>query len=71
MPSAACFGIGGMAPRVLAEAKTAGKPVPMNHSPFLTPVPEPTIRTGVEAMTTEEIASRLCAGQARRHTRTE
>jgi hippurate hydrolase len=44
------FGIGGMDPRVLAEAKAAGKAVPVNHSPFFAPVPEPTIRTGVEAM---------------------
>ncbi|QUD89101.1 amidohydrolase [Phenylobacterium montanum] len=45
------FGIGGLDPKMLAEAKAAGKPVPANHSPFFAPVPEPSIRTGVEAMT--------------------
>jgi len=45
------FAIGGYDPKAMAEAKAAGKPLPVNHSPFFAPVPEPTIRTGVEAMT--------------------
>jgi amidohydrolase len=45
------FAIGGYDPKVMAEALKAGKPLPVNHSPFFAPVPEPTIRTGVEAMT--------------------
>ena len=45
------FSIGGLDPKMLAEAKAAGKPVAANHSPYFAPVPEPSIRTGVEAMT--------------------
>jgi len=45
------FGIGGDDPAMLADYKAAGKPVPVNHSPFFAPVPEPTIRTGVKVLT--------------------
>ena len=45
------FSIGGLDPAEMAKAKAEGKPVPVNHSPFFAPVPEPTIRTGVRAMT--------------------
>jgi hippurate hydrolase len=45
------FGIGGTDPKVVAEAKAKGMDVPFNHSPQFAPVPGPTIRTGVEAMT--------------------
>jgi hippurate hydrolase len=31
--------------------KPGGKPMPVNHSPFFAPVPEPSIKTGVQAMT--------------------
>jgi hippurate hydrolase len=34
----------------MAEARASGSALPSNHSPFYAPVPEPTIRTGVEAM---------------------
>jgi hypothetical protein len=34
----------------LSEAMAAKKPVPGNHSPEFAPVPEPSIRTGAEAM---------------------
>ena len=44
------FGLGALDPRDIAAARKAGKPVPVNHSPFFAPVPEPTIRTAVEAM---------------------
>ncbi len=44
------FSIGGADPAAVAAAKAGGKPVPINHSPYFAPVPEPTIRTGVEAM---------------------
>jgi amidohydrolase len=44
------FDIGALDPKTLAEARAAGKPVAANHSPYFAPVPEPTIRTGVEAM---------------------
>jgi amidohydrolase len=45
------FWLGAGDPAVLAESKRTGKPVPSLHSPFFAPVPEPTIRTGVKAMT--------------------
>lgn len=44
------FNIGVYDPERWAAAKASGKPLPSNHSPFYAPVPEPTIRTGVEAM---------------------
>ncbi|SFL90192.1 amidohydrolase [Variovorax sp. OV329] len=33
-----------------ASRKPGGKPIPFNHSPFFAPVPEPSIKTSVEAM---------------------
>jgi hypothetical protein len=30
--------------------KPGGKPLPSNHSPLFAPVPEPSIKTGVQAM---------------------
>jgi hippurate hydrolase len=45
------FAIGGYDPATMAKAKADGKPLAVNHSPFFAPVPEPSIRTGVEAMT--------------------
>lgn len=45
------FGVGGSDPAVLARLAAEGKPVPVNHSPFFAPVPEPTIRMGVEVLT--------------------
>jgi hippurate hydrolase len=44
------FGLGGLDPKDLAQAAKDNKPVPGNHSPEFAPVPEPTIRTGAEAM---------------------
>jgi hippurate hydrolase len=44
------FGLGVYDPARMAAAKVKGIPVPANHSPFFAPVPEPTIRTGVMAM---------------------
>jgi hippurate hydrolase len=44
------FGIGGTDPKVIADYKAQGKPVPVNHSPFFAPVPEPTIRAGTETL---------------------
>jgi len=44
------FGIGGLDPKALAAAAANKTPVPGNHSPEFAPVPEPTIRTGVQAM---------------------
>jgi amidohydrolase len=45
------FQIGVYDPKRVAEAEAGGPPLPVNHSPYFAPVPEPTIRTGVEAMT--------------------
>jgi hippurate hydrolase len=45
------FALGGYSPETMLKAKADGKPLPVNHSPFFAPDPEPTIRTGVEAMT--------------------
>lgn len=45
------FEIGVYDPKRVAAAKAGGPPLPNNHSPLFAPVPEPTIRTGVEAMT--------------------
>lgn len=45
------FGIGGTDPAKFKEAKAKGVGVPFNHSPQFAPVPGPTIRTGVTAMT--------------------
>ena len=45
------FGIGGHDPAEIAKARAEGRPLPVNHSPFFAPKPEPSIRAGVEAMT--------------------
>jgi hippurate hydrolase len=45
------FGIGGDDPKMLADYKARGVPVPVNHSPLFAPVPEPSIRTGVTVLT--------------------
>lgn len=44
------FGIGGNDPAMIAGYKKEGKPLPVNHSPYFAPVPEPTIRRGVETL---------------------
>ena len=45
------FSIGGLEPAAVAQSKISGVPLAGNHSPQFAPLPEPTIRTGVEAMT--------------------
>ncbi len=45
------FDLGALDPAVIAADKARGVPVPANHSPYFAPQPEPTIKTGVEAMT--------------------
>lgn len=45
------FSIGGYDPKRVAEAKASKTPLPVNHSPYFAPVPEPTLKTGVTAMT--------------------
>jgi hippurate hydrolase len=45
------FFVGVLSPQEVADSrKPGGKPLAFNHSPFFAPVPEPSIRTGVEAM---------------------
>ena len=45
------FFIGVTDPQQFADSlKPGGKPVPFNHSPFFAPVPEPSIKLGVRAM---------------------
>jgi hippurate hydrolase len=45
------FSLGGIAPERIAAAKAKGETIPGNHNPYFAPDPEPSIRTGVEAMT--------------------
>jgi amidohydrolase len=44
------FGIGGLDPAMLQKAAAEKISVPGNHSPEFAPVPEPSIKTGAEAM---------------------
>ncbi|HEX3085993.1 MAG TPA: amidohydrolase [Pyrinomonadaceae bacterium] len=46
------FWLGAMAPEKIAASKKSGKPLPSLHSSLFEPLPEPTLRTGVKAMTT-------------------
>jgi hippurate hydrolase len=50
------FWLGTQAPERVAEAKAKGETLPSLHSPYFHPVPEPTIKSGVRAMTTAVIA---------------
>jgi hippurate hydrolase len=50
VPQSVFFAVGGSDPAMLARLKSEGKPVPVNHSPFFAPQPEPAIRTGVETL---------------------
>jgi hippurate hydrolase len=43
--------IGGVSPEALKESQRTGQPLPSLHSPLWAPVPEPTIKSGVTAMT--------------------
>jgi amidohydrolase len=45
------FGIGVSDPAAVAAAQTGGRPIPVNHSPYFAPVPEPSIKTATRAMT--------------------
>jgi amidohydrolase len=45
------WSFGGYDPAKVAEARRTGVPLPVNHSPYFAPVAEPSIKTGVEAMT--------------------
>lgn len=45
------FWLGTQAPEAVEEARVKGATLPSLHSPYFKPVPEPTITTGVRAMT--------------------
>ena len=45
------FSLGAVDPAKFQESKRTGKPLPGLHSSLWAPLPEPTIRTGVKAMT--------------------
>jgi amidohydrolase len=51
MPSL-LFWLGAIAPERVEASKKSGKPLPSLHSSLFEPLPEPTLRTGVKAMTT-------------------
>ncbi len=46
------FWLGAMDPLKVKQSKEGGPALPSLHSPLFAPVPEPTLRTGVKAMTT-------------------
>jgi len=50
------FWLGAMEPLKLAAAQAAGKSLPGPHTSLFEPIPEPTLRTGVTAMTSVAIA---------------
>jgi hippurate hydrolase len=50
------FGLGAMDPAKFAAAQAAGRTLPGPHSSKFEPLPEPTLRTGVKAMTSVAIA---------------
>jgi amidohydrolase len=50
------FWLGAMDPVKLAAAQAAGKSLPGPHTSLFEPIPEPTLRTGVTAMTSGAIA---------------
>jgi hippurate hydrolase len=50
------FWLGTQAPETIADAKAKGLTLPSLHSPFFKPVPEPSIETGVKAMSSAVLA---------------
>jgi amidohydrolase len=53
---AVMFRLGAYDPAKVAESERTGVALPSPHSPFFAPLPEPTLRTGVTAMTDAAIA---------------
>jgi len=53
---AVMFWLGAMDPAEFAEASSAGKELPGPHSNHFEPLPEPTLRTGIEAMSAAAMA---------------
>ena len=52
----AFFWLGAMEPQKFAAAQATGKPLPGPHSDHFQPLPEPTLRTGVETLTTAALS---------------
>jgi metal-dependent amidase/aminoacylase/carboxypeptidase family protein len=50
------FWLGAMDPAKFAKAKAAGKELPGPHNSHFEPLPEPTLRTGVNAMASVAIS---------------
>ena len=48
---ATMFWLGAVDPAKVKESKQTGRPLPSLHSSLFAPLPEPTLRTGVKAMT--------------------
>jgi hippurate hydrolase len=48
---ATLFTLGAVDPAKLKQSKEAGTPLPSLHSALFEPLPEPTLRTGIKAMT--------------------
>jgi hippurate hydrolase len=48
---AAIFWLGASDPAKVKQSKETGVPLPGLHSALFAPVPEPTLRTGIKAMT--------------------
>ena len=53
---AVIFWLGAYDPAKVEESVKSGKPLPSPHSPLFAPLPEPTLRMGVTAMTDAAIA---------------
>ncbi|HEY7911844.1 MAG TPA: amidohydrolase [Blastocatellia bacterium] len=58
------FRLGGTDPAEVRKSMQSGVALPSNHSPLFAPLPEPTIRTGVKAMTAA-VLDLMKKGQAR------
>ena len=48
---AALFTLGAVDPAKVKHSKETGTPLPSLHSALFAPLPEPTLRTGIKAMT--------------------
>ncbi len=53
---AVMFRLGAYDPAKVAESEKTGVALPSPHSPFFAPLPEPTLKTGVTAMTDAALA---------------
>jgi hippurate hydrolase len=53
---AVIFWLGAYDPAKVAESQRTGVALPSPHSPFFAPLPEPTLRTGITAMTDAAVA---------------